>query len=50
MSPDGMQFLKPVELQIPYTVALGDQKRELMVLKNDVKHSKWKEVPLHGEF
>uniref|UniRef100_A0A7M5X2I4 Uncharacterized protein n=1 Tax=Clytia hemisphaerica TaxID=252671 RepID=A0A7M5X2I4_9CNID len=46
ISPEGMDLLRPVTLEIPHFVALKLKERELVVMKNDPKHSKWKEVPI----
>jgi len=48
MSPEGMEFLKPVTLEIPHHAALKDKGRELMVMRLDGKHGKWKELYLDG--
>ena len=50
MSPDGMQLLKPVAMEIPHLVALRNKERELVVMKYDGRHSKWREVVLNGMY
>lgn len=45
MSSEGMQFLKPVVMEIPHFAALRGNERELIVLRCNSGHAHWREHP-----
>jgi len=43
LSPDSVQFLKPVIIEIPHRAALNDRYRELVVLRRNTPEDRWQE-------
>ena len=43
ISPQGMQFLKPITLEVPHFGSLRKRERELLVLRSDPDSDFWRE-------
>ena len=43
ISPQGMQFLKPITLEVPHFGSLRRRERELLVLRSDQDSDFWRE-------
>ena len=43
ISPQGMQFLKPITLEVPHFGSLRNRERELLLLRSDPDADFWRE-------